>query len=230
MKFWHSLFFAMLLFLAQHHQSAAQRHEIGGGAGICNSVNDINHNINFLFSRPGGQLFYRYNFSGAVVLRINVARVWVYGTDNQGGDPYQAVRGAEFNKGLWEGSTMLEYNFFGYRNPRKGQLWTPYLTGGFAMFRMPGAVPKVGGGSAGAWQPSIPFGIGLKWVLTGPWNLGLEFLARKTFTDYLDNLGDSYASLNFQRAIPDSRDWYYTTSLTLSYTFQQIDCKIPFIY
>jgi hypothetical protein len=208
----------------------AQRNEIGGGIGIANYVGDINNNINFLFTSPAIHGFYRYNFSGAVVWRLQAAYFSLYATDNVGGDPYQAIRQATFSKAIWEAATLVEYNFLSFRNPKRGQFWSPYWFGGFSIFRMPGSVPRFSGGAASSFQPAIPFGVGIKVAYRGPWNIGLEFGARKTFTDYLDNLGDSYSSTGFQRAIPDSKDWYYHTTINLSYTFLEIDCKVPFIY
>lgn len=208
----------------------AQRNELGGGVGIANYVGDISNNINFIFSSPAIHGFYRYNFSGTLVLRIQAAYFSLYATDNVGGDPFQAIRQATFSKAIWEGATIIEYNFLSFRNPKKRQFWSPYWFGGFGMFRMPSSSPKFSGGSASAIQPAIPFGVGIKIAYRGPWNLGLEFGARKTFTDYIDDLGDSYSSTGFQRAIPDSKDWYYHTTINLSYTFLEIDCKIPFIY
>jgi hypothetical protein len=71
----------------------------------------------------------------------------------------------------------------------------------------------------------LPFGVGLKYVLAGQWNLGLEFGARKTFTDYLDDLGGNLNTTNkFQNGNPFSNDMYVFTSLSVSYTFYKIRC------
>ena len=39
--------------------------------------------------------------------------------------------------------------------------------------------------------PSL-FGIGVKWAFSERWNLGLEYAARWTFTDYLDDVSRTY--------------------------------------
>jgi hypothetical protein len=221
---------AGLFVLFSFQQVNAQKWEVGGGIGTGHYLGDIGRNINFLFTRPGGQLFLRYNINGNFVFRVNAGYFMIYATDKVGGDPYQAVRGATFAKNLIEGAAMFEFNFFSYRNPKRPMPFSPYLFGGFAMFRMPGAVPKIGGGVAGSYQPCIPFGLGIKVPMGRHWNFGTEFGARKTFTDYLDNLGDEYGNPGFQRAVPDTKDWYHHLSLTLSYTFTEVDCKVPFIY
>ena len=41
---------------------------------------------------------------------------------------------------------------------------------------------------------SIPFGIGVKYALSDKINLGLEMGARRTFTDFLDDVSGTYVS------------------------------------
>ena len=43
---------------------------------------------------------------------------------------------------------------------------------------------------------AIPFGIGVKWAFSERWNLGLEYAARWTFTDYLDDVSRTYVDRN----------------------------------
>lgn len=45
------------------------------------------------------------------------------------------------------------------------------------------------------WSVHIPFGIGVKYAVFDKLTLGLEFGARKTFTDYLDDVSGNYADL-----------------------------------
>lgn len=43
---------------------------------------------------------------------------------------------------------------------------------------------------------AVPFGVGFKMALTERWNLGLEYGARWTFTDYLDDVSKTYVDRN----------------------------------
>ncbi len=43
-------------------------------------------------------------------------------------------------------------------------------------------------------QVAIPFGIGFKYGLNREWSIGVEFGARKTFTDYIDDVSTTYYS------------------------------------
>ena len=74
-------------------------------------------------------------------------------------------------------------------------------------------------------QIVLPFGVGIKYNIKGPWDLNLEFGTRKTFTDYLDNLGGNDPSLpKTQQNDYSKGDMYYYTSLTLSFKFIKIYC------
>ena len=45
------------------------------------------------------------------------------------------------------------------------------------------------------WQPAIPLAIGYRWDLGQHLNLGIEYMYRYTFTDYLDGVSGKYLSL-----------------------------------
>lgn len=90
---------------------------------------------------------------------------------------------------------------------------------------------------------AIPFGVGVKYAINDKWNIGLEAGMRYTFTDYLDDVSTTY--VNFEdlaqangelsallsnrsgqpvstgdvRGNPDVNDWYFITTLFISYNF-----------
>ena len=62
-------------------------------------------------------------------------------------------------------------------------------------------------------------------LFRSPWDLNVEFGTRKTFTDYLDNLGgDTPAVPRTQQNDYSRGDMYYYTSLGLTYKFIKIVC------
>jgi len=92
---------------------------------------------------------------------------------------------------------------------------------------------------------AIPFGFGIKWAVTNKFNLGFEVGARKTITDYLDDVSGDYpdvdrlsevdplsGALSFRtpefygaqmasptgapRGNPNDQDWYFIGGLTIS--------------
>jgi hypothetical protein len=67
---------------------------------------------------------------------------------------------------------------------------------------------------------AIPAGIGIKYALSPRWNLGLEAGARKTFTDELDHLVNQNAFIDNRH----TKDWYFYSGVSVSYTFYKIYC------
>ncbi|MBI2730222.1 MAG: outer membrane beta-barrel protein [Sphingobacteriales bacterium] len=97
-------------------------------------------------------------------------------------------------------------------------------------------------------QLNIPFGAGFKYSVNENFDMGIELGARKLFTDYLDDVSTSYSdyfTLKFargqmatdyafradevqplpypaggtKRGSPRYKDWYYLTTITVSYKF-----------
>ena len=101
-------------------------------------------------------------------------------------------------------------------------------------------------------QLAIPFGMGYKVNMGKKWRLTAEFNLRKTFTDYLDDASEDYVfspvaptflpnsdpaqyfsdptktgDIGRQRASSNNTDWFYTTTLSITYVIQRpkVRCK-----
>ena len=74
-------------------------------------------------------------------------------------------------------------------------------------------------------QIAIPLGGGVKYVLNPKWYVALEFGARFTGFDYLDNISDGNLQYkNYQYSNKFDSDIYYFLGLTLTRTFYDIPC------
>jgi hypothetical protein len=204
-----------------------QKNEIGGGLGILNYRGEISRQVNPVFSRPAAIVFVRRNFSPVVSVRLGLTFGALYADEFKSTSAMATARRASMHGMLTEGSAMLEYNFFDYvlsylerRNVRK---FSPYLTGGIALFyastssNLPGLQTETNA------KVAIPMGVGVKFMLNGQWNFGTELIARKTFTDKLDGLGNTFIN-NKLMGDPDDNDYYYYLGVSLSYTFYKVHC------
>lgn len=201
----------------------AQRLEIGAGGGVSLYKGDLSPTLNPQFARPAASIFLRHTPKKAVTLKYSFMLGKIYADDSRSSDAFASRRNMFFNTRLTELAATAEYNFLDYRSAESRKVWTPYLFGGIAVFKFDPVenlrpnYPLT--------QLSLPFGIGIKYVLTGQWNLGLEFGARKTFTDFLDDLGGEINTTNkFANGNPFNNDLYTYTSLTISYTFYSVQC------
>ena len=202
--------------------SLAQKVELGAGIGGFNYKGDISPGFNFRFFRPGGSLFFRYNTSKALSLRAEIAGGMIGADDKKSKDPFQQARNMSFKTSIMEASAVAEYNFLNYEDKKHVVNWTPYVFGGLGLSKFK---PDVQAAGYKTNTLVIPYGVGIKYQIRRPWNIGLEYGTRKTFTDYLDNLGGEPVSNDkLQQGDPSHKDTYYYVRLSVSYTFYRIFC------
>ena len=239
-----------MAFLLWATVAQGQIHEVGISLGAANYVGDLVPTYSFRNYRPAGSIFYRYNLSNYISLRGNVTVGKLVGSDERPYDAFAVQRNrGQFNNWINEMSVMFEYNFFDYKFFDDRQLpWTPYFVGGIGVMLQHGYDDFREGqvvDPAAAYvdhvkitdfsnvQPVIPVGLGVEYHINPAWTLGIEWIARKTFTDYLDNTGaiqppPNARTKNYQYGNPKHKDWYFTTGITLSYTFWTIPCPYHF--
>ena len=221
-------FFIIALFCLQA-PALAQVHDFGLGLGAANYSGELSRSYSLSTHRPGGWLFYRYNLNEAVSFRGSLSIGRLTGSDQPPFDAFAAQRNdPSFKVTLTELAATFEYNFLNYKDPKSLVRWSPYFFGGVAVFMSRGHSQKAADYSR--IQPSIPVGIGMKYRLTPYLTLGYEWGARKTFFDYIDNVGAYQAEgpKDYEYGNIHNKDWYYFTGFTLSYTIWTIPCPFTF--
>lgn len=201
----------------------AQRSEVGFGLGAFNYTGDLVRTYNILNSKPAGTVFYRSNLSKVVSFRTSITAGKIGASDKRPIDPFAQQRNASFNLFLMEASTVVEYHFLNWRDEKRMLRFTPYLFGGLGLFGISGTASKPAEYSNV--QAAIPFGLGFKYIYNPKWYFSLEFGARKTFFDYLDNISTGNRTRkNYQYGNPFDNDAYYFLGLTVTHTFYEIPC------
>jgi hypothetical protein len=205
----------------------AQRSEVGFGIGTFNYTGDLVRPYSFKYSKPAATVFYRSNLGKVVSFRAAITGGKIGATEKPI-DAFAAARNASFNLFLLEASTVFEYHFLNWRETKRFVRFTPYLFGGLGLFGISGDVQKTAEYSNV--QGVIPFGVGIKYVYNPKWYFSLEFGARKTFFDYLDNISEGdRRHKNFQYGNPNDNDTYYFLGISLTRTFYDIPCpKNPY--
>lgn len=202
----------------------AQKSEVGFGLGTFNYTGDLSRTYDILNSRPAATLFYRSNVSRVVSLRAALTGGGIGASDKRPIDAFAETRNASFNLFLMEASTVMEYHFMNWRDDKHIMRFTPYLFGGLAIFGISGTENKRSEYSNV--QGAVPFGLGMKYVLNPKWYVAVEFGARKTFFDYLDNVstGSNQLVKNYQYGNPYDNDVYYFVGFSITRTFYEIPC------
>lgn len=257
------LFFACFTFGQLH----AQHFEFGLLGGFSNYLGDLSNNSRNLYLRESnlaGGLFMRYNFNELGALKLGLNYTSLSGTDQNAPTTELQGRNLSFSSPILDVSLVGEFNILGYQPYNLYRPFSPYIFAGFGLFTYdPGTIyegelVKLGplgtegqGSSAqsaayGKTAFSIPFGLGVKYALSDKVNLGLEIGARRTTTDYLDDVSTIFvdpqtlnplaaALSNRSGEIPGNdlslyapgmprgdnkgRDWYFIAGLTISYNF-----------
>ncbi len=204
----------------------AQETEIGFGLGGFKYTGDLARGISINSIKPAGTVFFRANMSNAVSFRVAATAGKLGASDAKTAiDPFAVQRNAQFDIFVFEASTVFEYHFLKWRSESTLIRWTPYFFGGLAIFGMSGMDDKPAEYSN--IQPSIPFGFGFKYILNPKWYVGIEYGARKTFFDYLDNIsGGEGVIKDYQYANPNDTDLYHYIGISLTYSFYTIPCPV----
>lgn len=216
--------FLLLFFLVIPTFCWSQGSEIGIGIGGFNYSGDLSRGLNVNSTRPGITGFYRYNISEPLSFRASLTGGLIMGWDEKTPiDAFADKRDASFDITIFEVSGVFEYHFLKWREENFPIRWTPYVFGGIALFGItqPDEKPE----EYSNVQPSIPFGVGIKYILNPKLYLGLEFGARKTFFDYLDNVSRSDGlTKDYQYGNEYDTDVYYYTGVSITYSFYTIPC------
>lgn len=204
--------YAKILFLIFVLPLSASAQHLEGGffLGTSTYYGDLDDNkTHFKESRLGYGVVAKYNINDFVSIRGSILGGELSADDANQETEAQRSRNLSFRSSIAEFSIIPEFNILGY-NPYD-RIISPYVFAGLSVFRFnPEAqyenqwyalqpLGTEGQGMAG--KPSrynltefaVPAGIGVKFAVTEYWNIGWEFAYRFTFTDYIDDVGGTYA-------------------------------------
>jgi opacity protein-like surface antigen len=256
--------FVILPFLLLTIALQAQYFEAGLLLGGSNYVGDLSFNSSKLYmkeTRFAAGVFGRYNINDLFAVKLAANFGNIGGTDENAGIEEIRQRNLNFKSSIFDMALTGELNIPGFQAYNLNRPVSGYIFGGI------GAVnfnPKAfyqgvwedlqplgteGQAPYSKWSLTIPFGVGFKYAVFDKLTLGLEFGARKTFTDYLDDVSGNYADIailtatNGEKAAALSNrtgeylnsepldltgqprgdqvnsDWHFIFGLTVSYNF-----------
>lgn len=151
---------------------------------------------------------YRYNLNDRFAVRLNAgfSKINIRGVAllPNGTESYPDG----FHCKVRDFSLVMEFNFrsFLVQKTEKSSWWSPYLLAGAGFFST---------GEEGSL--SVPVGVGVKFNLFRQWSCGVEWSARKLFTDKVDRLADPWKTgeTNFIY----NKDWFFVAGVTITYRF-----------
>lgn len=195
--------------------SNTSSNELGIQTGFSTYLGDlIKSNVTYSQAGWANGIYYRHNFGSRVAVKgfANLARVWASDHRDQT-DIYRYRRNLSFRNDIVEVGAQAEINLFrlgtfhaNNQSDKKYSMFSPYVFAGINFFRHnPKALYKADwvalqplmteGVKYSLNQFAVPFGLGFKLQPNARIALALEFGARLTFTDYIDDVSGTYPDL-----------------------------------
>jgi len=212
--------------------AVSQNVDLGLTGGMSYYLGEINPSIPVVNRpKPSVGLFYRKNINKRYALRYGLNYAKLAAADNIRSTDLADYRDLSFSADLWEAYGLLEFNFIPYQiNNRATSNFSPFVFIGLAAFRVGSDVRgrNLDDLESNLISISIPFGIGLKFNFSENWGLGIEWGMRKTFSDKIDGLSESYVD-GYQLSNSQNNDWYSIIGLTLNYKIltHKDRCNMP---
>ena len=195
------------------HYASAQYNEVGVMLGGANYKGELSrHMFNTDFLHPAAGVFYRHNWDRHWSWKVELNYGRISGNDIKANTPFEADRNLSFYSNILELSPQIEFNFFPFETGRNDYPFTTYLFTGLSVFHF-NPKAKLGGnvydlqplGTEGQGingknhykrvQIALPIGGGIK-IAVGNIGIGIEVGARRTYTDYLDDVSTIYPDMN----------------------------------
>jgi hypothetical protein len=188
-----------------------RRSEFGASVGGANYFGDLNTNYGFQYFRYSAGVFYKYNFTEYIALRIGGNYAHVGYSDRYSTNVYHKQRNLDFKSNILEFGVMADFNFFRYTIGDYDHRFTPYVTLGASMFyynpytnldgknyflRPQGTegqnLPEYEDRKYKDYAFAFPIGAGIKVWLSKGLTMSFEIVNRYTSTDYLDDVSTTY--------------------------------------
>lgn len=208
----------------------SQIHEIGFFVGGSNYIGDIGSTNYLNPSSVAGGLIYKYNYNPRMAFRGMYSYLPVKGDDAKASNPFRQQRGISFTNTIHEFALGLEYNFFEYDVSDHRTSFTPYILVEAAAFsyKKPERIDLNGNVILrNSISYSVPFGLGIKGLLSGNLAYAVEIKARYAIVDDIDYSKRIFSpidpSVNLNYGGSDN-DWYMFTGISLVYTFGRPAC------
>lgn len=189
--------------------------EAGLTVGTSNYIGELTSNSSTIYiqeTKFAGGVFLKYNLNEFVAVKLGGMYGSISGDDANSSTEAIRNRNLNFKSKVYDFGLTGEFNILGYQPYNLYRPFSPYVFVGIGMV---GFSPQTefqgqdidlqslgteGQGIEGRPAPyktldlAIPFGIGVKYAINDTWTLGLELGFRKTFTDYIDDVSQTYVA------------------------------------
>lgn len=196
--------FTALLLITVSRTVSAQYNEAGVLIGWSTYKGDLSPHLFKTYSNnPAAGVFFRHNWNRHWSWKVAVNFGKVSAEDADSDIAFNLDRNLSFQSAVFDISPLIEFNFLPYETGNRYYPFAPYLFTGISIFhfnpkaelgdRLYELQPLTTEGQKPykRWQLAIPIGGGIKFT-AGRVGIGIEVGARRTYTDYLDDVSGLY--------------------------------------
>ncbi|MFT7344613.1 MAG: hypothetical protein ACI9XP_001200 [Lentimonas sp.] len=207
------LFFLPFLVFSQR-PTKMSRSEFGFLLGGTYYIGDLNPFGHFKNMEPAGAIIYRFNVHSRLALRAHFMYGSISGSDSDSKYELHRNRNLSFQSDIYEAAGGIEFNYWPYQIGHKRYKATAYFLVEMGVFYFNPKTEYNGEmvslrdlGTEGQGTPlseskkysrvqfTMPVGLGFRCNISKNVSMHLELGIRKTFTDYLDDVGaDQYVN------------------------------------
>ena len=199
---------ALPLLVNAQRPTNKSRSEIGILAGGTYYIGDLNQYGHFKNTKPALGLIYRFNIHSRLAFRINATYGSISADDKDSRYSQLRNRNLNFESDIIELGSGFEFNYWPFQigHPRYKATayfltelglvyFNPKTTYGGSEIELRDVGTEGQGTDLGTTRRyskialSVPVGLGFRFTLGKNMSLGIEYGIRKTFTDYLDDVG-----------------------------------------
>ncbi len=220
---------SVLFFYASHGKAqneeldSPRSWELGPYIGLSNYKGDLAPNPKITNSSYSFGASVKYNVDHFIGIRGSFTGMNIGANDNRVNFPHYQFRGDRFSASIFETAALIDYNFIPISHPKQLYNWSPFLVAGVSAMYVRSKTNGLVNESANPLMIALPIGGGSRIELNPQWILNFEFIARKTFTDFIDTPANVYDN-GFQRGVDTNKDWIFTLQMGISYTFYRVIC------
>lgn len=222
------IFFFIVLFSVWNTSFAQlkEKYEYGFGIGFTNYKGDISPQLRLGNIGIGVDGFLRLNFKKGLSWRNGASIMFLKGKDENSKNLLNKSRGLQFSTTVFSAQTILEYHFLDFGVTGKSN-YSPYILAGLgAMYFSSDLAGKKTTGI----QFILPFGVGVKKMITKDFSAAVEFITYKTATDLLDSVKEGIVTIGkeeYDFGQIQGTDTYYYLGVNLSFRILSVTCPAP---
>lgn len=185
--------------------------ELGGHVGLSYYFGDLNTNYNLTSPGIAIGIKARRNFNERVSIAAGLDFGQISASDSKSNNNFERTRNLDFSSNVFDLNFTFEFNFFPYIHGSQDFFYTPYLFGGFSIFKFDptteldgqkyhlrdlGTEGQFSGGEYGLISGAFVYGFGFKWDINRDWSFNAHLSGRNVMSDYVDDVSENYPDFN----------------------------------